>query len=69
MEKSILEMTDAEVLEHVRTIIKKREEQTVEKAVKKVREATEKTVKQKLKNVLADPSLSLLSDFFAEKKK
>ena len=68
MEKSILEMSDVEVLEHVRSIVKKREEQTVEKAVRKVREATVKTAKRQLKS-FDDPTNKLLLEFLSEGKK
>jgi hypothetical protein len=68
MEKSMLEMTDQEILEHVRSIVKRREEQTVEKAVRKTREAVVKTAKKALK-IADDPGSKLLLDFFNEEKK
>jgi len=69
MEKSMLEMSDSEILEHVRGLIKKREEQVLEKAVKKVKETTTQSVKRKMKDVNSDPGLRLLADFFDEEKK
>jgi N-methylhydantoinase B/oxoprolinase/acetone carboxylase alpha subunit len=67
MEKSVLEMTDVEILEHVRGLIKRRDEQVVEKAVKKVQENQVSIVKKRLKSV-DNPVMKELLDFFNEEK-